>query len=131
MPCKDCKPNSKRPIGDDGLCATHRRERKNRASRMAWEARIKRTYGIDADTYHELLRLQGGKCFICQRATGKSKRLSVDHDHRSGEVRGLLCSTCNNVLGHVRDDPAAFRRAHDYLTDPPMARLRRLRAMGR
>jgi hypothetical protein len=85
-----------------------------------------------------VLALQGGKCAICQRATGAARRLAVDHDHKQALldghdedqgcpncVRGLLCKTCNrNVLGHLRDDPAAFQRAIDYLKNWPFARAR-------
>lgn len=67
-----------------------------------------------------MLRYQGGKCFICQRATGKRRRLAVDHDHKTGRVRGLLCNPCNrDVLGHLRDSVAALERAVTYLKHPP------------
>ncbi|WP_424923390.1 endonuclease VII domain-containing protein [Actinocrispum wychmicini] len=68
--------------------------------------------------------MQGGRCAICQRATGRGKRLAVDHNHATGEVRGLLCKPCNrDVLGHLRDDVSAFERAIVYLTDPPARRM--------
>jgi hypothetical protein len=81
-------------------------------------------YGISGDEYWRLYRYQLGKCFICQRATGARKRLSVDHCHATGIVRGLLCTTCNSkVLGHARDDIEFFERCIDYLTEPPALRL--------
>jgi len=73
-------------------------------------------YGITAEQYWAIYELQGGRCYICRRATGARKRLSVDHCHVTGFVRGLLCSPCNkNVLGHLRDDREALIRAVDYL----------------
>lgn len=82
------------------------------------------TYGISADEYWLIYRYQLGTCAICQRATGVKKRLSVDHCHATGIVRGLLCSTCNSrVLGHLRDDTEALERAIDYLHHPPATRV--------
>jgi hypothetical protein len=82
------------------------------------------TYGITADEYWAIYRYQLKTCAICQRATGVKKRLSVDHCHETGVVRGLLCSTCNSrVLGHLRDDVSALERAIDYLQEPPAVRV--------
>lgn len=81
---------------------------------------ILRTYGITAAQYQAIYELQGGRCYICQRASGKRKRLSVDHDHKTGRVRGLLCTPCNrDVLGHLRDSVDALQRAVTYLLLPP------------
>lgn len=77
-------------------------------------------YGITADEYWEIYNYQGGRCYICQRGTGARKRLSVDHDHKTGIVRGLLDTGCNKwVLGLLRDDTDALQRAIDYLDHPP------------
>ncbi|AXN53523.1 endonuclease VII [Gordonia phage Ronaldo] len=65
---------------------------------------------------------QGGKCAICQRAIGKRRKLAVDHDHDTGEVRGILCQPCNfTVLG--RYDKEALQRAIDYLENPPARKV--------
>lgn len=119
--CKVCGPDSTRPAPHPGpRCATHHREERKAAKLRAHSAYVLRTYGITGEEYWALYEAQGGRCFICRRATGKSKRLPVDHDHRTGEVRGLLCGPCNqDVLGHLRHDPAAFVRSIEYLLDPP------------
>lgn len=75
-------------------------------------------YGLTSEEYWKVYEYQGGKCAICQRATGKRKKLSVDHDHSTGEVRMLLCTRCNRMLGHLRDEPEAFERAADVLRHP-------------
>jgi hypothetical protein len=80
---------------------------------------VARVYGIGRDDYDLLYEYQGRRCALCQRATGITRRLCVDHDHVSGAVRGLLCRTCNQILGHARDDPAFFTRAYDYLMMSP------------
>jgi hypothetical protein len=101
-------------------CATHHRAKRTTRKSGAQEARWLKVYGITATEYWAVHNFQFGKCAICQRATGATKRLSVDHCHTTGTVRGLLCTGCNrNVLGHLRDDTDALQRAIDYLNNPP------------
>lgn len=101
-------------------CWTHHREFKKSRRNRNHAAHIEKTYGLTTDEYRRIHEYQGGKCYICQRATGARRRLAVDHDHGSGYVRGLLCKTCNyRVLGHLRDDTEAFQRAIDYINNPP------------
>jgi len=79
---------------------------------------MKREYGIAREEYEALLKRQNGRCAICKRLPGwekKKKRLSVDHDHVSGAVRGLLCGTCNTGLGHLGDDVLTLESALEYL----------------
>jgi hypothetical protein len=94
----------------------------------AKEKRVEETYGITPEQYDALYWAQDMQCYICQRATGTGrKRLSVDHDHACCNgpiscgrcVRGLLCSPCNKLLGHLRDQLDAAWRITDYLTNPP------------
>lgn len=82
-------------------------------------ANVVKTYGITADDYEELLKRQGGKCAIC-RARPRSKRLAVDHNHTTGEVRGLLCSRCNHdLLGSAWDSLAMAVALWHYMNTPP------------
>lgn len=84
---------------------------------------VQTVYGLAPGDYEKLLAAQGGRCAITGcRATGKTKRLAVDHDHASGEVRGLLCGPHNQLIGYNRDSPEAFRSMAEYLESPP-ARL--------
>lgn len=123
--CIDCPPPTeqrKRPAPYPGpRCASHDREVTTARRAKARESRIQRTYGITEEQYQAIYDAQGGCCYICRRAKGTGKkRLSVDHDHQTGHVRGLLCKPCNrDVLGHLRDSPAALRRAAEYLEIPP------------
>jgi hypothetical protein len=123
-PCIDCTDSgitTKRKAPHPGpRCATHHRAKRRVRSSVSWAQRILDTYGITEQEYWEIYEHQGGKCYICRRATGARRRLSVDHCHETGVVRGLLDTACNrNVLGHLRDDPEAFQRAIDYLKKPP------------
>lgn len=85
----------------------------------AAERRNQNVYGLERGEYAQLYEFQGGLCALCRRATGASRRLSVDHDHATGDVRGLLCRPCNTLLGHARDKIAFFRRCAGYLAFPP------------
>jgi hypothetical protein len=122
--CKDCEPGSKRPAPNPGpRCQTHHRAEKKRRSKVNHERMVQKTYGLGPGDYDRLYALQGGRCAICPRATGASKRLAVDHDHKTGLPRGLLCSVCNRMLGHARDDAEFFERAREYLISPPAQNL--------
>ena len=78
-------------------------------------SRIKAQYGLTEEDYKRLLVLQAGVCAVCQTSCSTGKRLAVDHDHASGRIRGLLCTSCNNGLGRFKDDPKLLIRAADYL----------------
>ena len=59
--------------------------------------------------------MQEGRCDICRTALTKDRYTHVDHDHANGEVRGLLCMHCNQMLGGARDDPELLARGIQYL----------------
>jgi hypothetical protein len=135
--CKDCVreysegggpeslPVKPRPAPHQGpRCATHWREYRKAAKERNHANHVARTYGLGEHDYGKIYEAQGGTCAICGRATGATRKLSVDHDHSccSGPVscgycvRGLLCRPCNDFLGYVRDDWQAFARGVKYLT---------------
>lgn len=95
-------------------------EAAKRRSETAWKYRLKTVYGLTPEEYWALYEAQGGRCAIrgCH-ATGKTKRLGVEHDHETGFIRGLACSTHNTWFGRAGDDPAVFDSAASYLRDPP------------
>jgi hypothetical protein len=97
----------------DHLNAYRREYRKGRTA-AAREGHLRRKFGITQADYDALLERQGGGCAICGKPPGKIS-LHVDHDHETGEVRGLLCVGCNNALGQFHDDPALLDRAIDYV----------------
>jgi transcription elongation factor Elf1 len=80
--------------------------------------RLARRYGLDLKTYKSMLAAQSGKCAICNRDGSEfSRRMAVDHNHKTGAVRGLLCTNCNTVLGKMNDNPALFLKAAEYLNE--------------
>lgn len=87
--------------------------------------RIEQTFGITGEDYARLLEAQNGRCAICGNRPRKL-RLAVDHNHATGEVRGLLCKRCNkNLLGGAHDATDLLRAAINYLEDPPARRVLR------
>lgn len=94
--------------------ATEKAKRKKSPAKLRL-AKIRYSYGITGDQYQAMIVGQGGVCAICAGAELVQKNLSVDHDHVTGGVRGLLCGKCNSGLGFFRDNQAFLRSAADYL----------------
>ena len=91
-----------------------------------WEEHLRKRhlrtkYGISAEEFYKLLRSQEGQCSICRidmDATTRQnvpKKVQVDHDHKTGQVRGLLCFSCNTGLGKFRDSEELLHAAIAYL----------------
>jgi len=78
---------------------------------------IQREYGVSREQYRSAHFQQGGKCAVCRRPerTARNTLLAVDHDHVTGQFRGLLCSHCNRAIGLLRDDPQIILAAADYV----------------
>jgi len=81
---------------------------------------MKKNYGITIEEYHLLLDQQNALCASCgkpERAMirGKLRPLAIDHNHQTGQVRGLLCSGCNSALGMLQDDPEQVRALLKYI----------------
>jgi hypothetical protein len=99
---------------------------RKRAERNSY---LKRKYGITLKDFERMLEEQGGVCKVCKEQRPNEQTLHVDHDHETGEVRGLLCFRCNNAIGDLRDDPDLVQELHDYLDrDPELDDLARERA---
>ena len=75
-------------------------------------------YGLTLKTFNALLAGQGGVCVVCGTSDFSSSpggHPVVDHDHKTGVVRGLLCSNCNTAIGFLKNSPQIIRAAADYL----------------
>jgi hypothetical protein len=84
--------------------------------------RIKKKYNLSQEQWENIYNKQNGKCFICQRTEQqikktKSRYLAVDHDHKTGKIRGLLCTYCNRTLTQFfQETPEIIMRVYAYLT---------------
>lgn len=78
-------------------------------------------YGITLEEYSKMLEDCGGVCYICNQPEtsinrhGDTKPLHIDHDHKTGKIRGLLCSSCNKGLGFFKDNEELLKAAIEYL----------------
>ena len=88
-----------------------------RGGRSLREAHLRRRHGLSIADRQRLFDAQGGRCRICEclEADRRTGRLHVDHCHRTGVIRGLLCQQCNHALGLMSDSPELLRRAAEYL----------------
>ena len=68
------------------------------------DQRLLRLFNLTVADYERLLTYQGGVCAICKRPPKEEKRLAVDHDHKTGLIRGLLCHVCNQIVGYFQDN---------------------------
>jgi Recombination endonuclease VII len=85
---------------------------------------LQKNYGISLEEYNGMLMSQKGVCRICgnpekdkHNSSENKRKLAVDHCHRSGKVRGLLCGACNKGLGYFKDNPESLQAAIKYLKD--------------
>lgn len=83
---------------------------------MPSDAYLKRTYGISEEEWQEMWEWQEKECAICG---SRPKAPVVDHDHRTGYVRGLICKPCNRALAHIKDSAELASAIADYLNRPP------------
>jgi len=83
---------------------------------------LQNRYGISQEKFDQMVTAQDRVCLICEQPEttiikGVLPTLSVDHNHSTGQVRGLLCRRCNTMLGLAQDSPALLERAIAYLSE--------------
>lgn len=81
------------------------------------KSNLKRNYGLTLEAYDALKATQKGRCAICgvDKPGGGKKNMPVDHDHKTGKVRALLCSRCNVRLGHIEQDTPPLEKYLKYI----------------
>jgi len=97
--CKDC--NKK-----------YREQKKEKVK----DYQLKRKFGLSLDEYQKMLEEQKGVCKICGQVEN-NKQLAVDHCHTTGQIRGLLCGSCNRGIGYFRDSQDLLLKAVQYLNE--------------
>lgn len=118
--------------GEDERTFNNRRARVYRALRKEAyrDQDLKKNYGLSEAQYNEILKEQNGVCEICSQPekalnpkTKEPRRLAVDHCHETGEIRGLLCTNCNHILGSAKDSIDTLYSAIAYLKKPRRLKL--------
>jgi hypothetical protein len=100
------------------VCPACRKDPRSSESAKATERRrTLRRYGITEQVWDHMLARQGGKCAVCRTDTpgGRGETWHIDHDHVTGQVRGLLCQRCNLAIGMLGDSPDLMRTALRYV----------------
>jgi hypothetical protein len=84
-------------------------------NRASLDARLKRNFGVTLAERDALIQAQGGKCTLCERVFNPLDRACIDHDHITGRMRGIICTSCNKALGLFKDSIPALTKALAYL----------------
>lgn len=112
--CKECSKGARKGYLE------RNREKDRRAS---LKARLKKSYNLSLEDYELMMVEQENKCYICKNEESVGRKykgkqmLSVDHCHKTGKVRKLLCQMCNRVLGLVKEDKQALENMIQYLKE--------------
>ncbi len=83
--------------------------------RVNHRSNLRLRFGITIEQFDAIYAACDGKCAICRKPETRGRRLSLDHDHETGELRGFLCSRCNLLIGNAKDDPVVLERAAVYV----------------
>lgn len=86
-----------------------------RSKELQRKRKMRSQYGLEPEEFDQMLVDQDGVCAVCGGVQSNGRRLAIDHNHETGEVRGLLCDSCNHGLGNFRDDPHLMKTAIKYL----------------
>ncbi len=107
--CKDCRSKDSQEY-----------RRKNRSDVRVYEksSKLKIAYGITLNEFNEILKRQGERCAICRTNRPSGRGFGVDHDHKTGRIRGILCHSCNTGIGLLKDSPKLLEKALKYLVSP-------------
>jgi hypothetical protein len=101
----------------DSVLSHQRKWRKEHPDNVK-NVRLKNSFGITLDDYNKMFQNQRGCCLICgKHQSNLVRRLSVDHNHKTERIRGLLCSKCNCILGNCDEKIDILQSAVDYLRD--------------
>lgn len=122
LPISEFGRNSRSYDGYQSYCKFHAVQVTHENTIKNWgnakNYRLQYRHGITLEQYHQMLEDQDHKCAICQRYPEDNPKnpWHVDHDHKTGKIRGILCHACNTALGNFKDDPETLGNALKYLT---------------
>jgi len=97
---------------------THKLQRREYHRRIKHKVRmwnITSKHGLSSEQYHALMNRQNSMCAICGEQLYLDSRTHVDHDHSTGDIRGILCHYCNTGIGLFKDKPEVLEKAIKYL----------------
>lgn len=115
--CKDCRNKYRREFRQKNKEQFLKYENTKEFKDKQFKQILKREYGLTIEEFNSMLSNQKGLCKLCGKAERHrtKKKLSIDHCHITGKVRGLLCHRCNVFLGLIGEDVAVLNNAIEYL----------------
>ena len=121
-PCRDCVLTARKidyHKRKEHMTEAARRHRKKHPEKIR-DTKLRQAYGVGSDYYNERLAEQGGVCAGCRQNVktiwkGRVVAMAIDHDHKTGKNRGVLCLNCNRALGSLRDNINILQNLIDYL----------------
>jgi len=122
--CTKCK--IEKPLDEFPMTRTNRKGQPRYAyckpchSETQRALRLRKWFDLSVEDFDKIMEYQGGVCFICKRPPKDGRRLAVDHCHKTGLVRGLLCAFCNRAIALFRDDLARFQNTVEYFQVVPV-----------
>ena len=118
--CKSCDTTRHREWRQKNREKLRAYDRSRYVTADRWPSHLRRKYQITPDEFESLFESQSRCCAICKTKEpgGRAKRFNVDHCHKTGVVRGLLCMNCNRMLGHARDNADFLLAGAKYLSLP-------------
>jgi len=96
-------------------CKDCEREYLRKLYHTPWGRYLKSEYKISPKQFDNMVKIQNGGCAICDVKLGN--KLYIDHNHKTGKIRGLLCNTCNRAIGLLKHDTEILKRAQLYLEE--------------
>lgn len=116
--CRTCE--AEKPLNKDHYYFRSDSQQFRTECKECWkEAQLVQRLGVDYSFYHQQLKTQGHRCGICRCKLESSRytKFAVDHCHKTGAVRGLLCTQCNTALGLFKESPRRLESALRYLQE--------------
>ena len=114
--CIDCAAKRDKAMRSKSGFYQKRYKKEKAKNPFVSSATVFKKYGITVDDYNRMFKEQDGRCAICNNHQN-IRKLAVDHNHKTGKVRGLLCINCNRGLGHYFDSTYRLNKAIDYLNN--------------
>jgi hypothetical protein len=100
----------------DEINEYNRNYRKDYRKREIWtDRRLQYQYGINLEQFDEMLGLQENLCALCGDKMISSRVRCIDHDHKTGQIRGIICRDCNLMLGYAKENPAILGQGIEYI----------------
>ncbi len=114
--CAECRQTAEFKEKRRKIASNYYKNNKNKEYERSRKYNLWKIYNITIEDFNYLLELQNYSCAICSKSeTELNKRLNIDHDHKTGKVRGLLCSNCNTALGLLYDNPELISKSLAYI----------------